>query len=174
MFRILRPGTSIVNAQGLRPIPFPYRAGSTPIPPLCTVVRMNTTRTHQSLVAAIIVALAFTGCAMTPAESNLVPAPQKPLSAPLDRTGAALQNDNDPRGHHGLASISGATGMPTGTAGSASRDATGPTPRLSDDDPRGHHQLPAIEGADGFGIPAAPLVSDDDPRGFHHLPRSSR
>ena len=136
---------------------------------------MNTTRTHQSLVAAIIVALAFTGCAMTPAaESNPVPAPQKPPSAPLDRAGALLQNDNDPRGHHGLASISGATGMPTGTAGSASADTTGPTPRVNDNDPRGHHQLPAIEGADGFGIPAPPLVSDDDPRGFHHLPRSSR
>ena len=130
---------------------------------------MNTTRTHQSLIAAVVVALALTGCATAlAAETNPVPAPQKPPSAPLDRAGAFLQNDNDPRGYHGLASISGATGMPTTTG-----DTSKPTARVNDNDPRGHHQLPAVEGADGFGVPAPPLVSDDDPRGFHHLPRSS-
>jgi len=132
---------------------------------------MNTTRTHQSLIAATIVALALTGCAAQAAESNPVPPPQQ---APLDRASVFLQNDNDPRGYHGLASISGATGMPTGTAVSASGDTSKPTARVNDNDPRGHHPLPAIEGADGFGVPAPSIVSDDDPRGFHHLPRSSR
>ena len=135
---------------------------------------MNTTRTHQSLIAATIVALALAGCATTPAaESNPVPAPQQAPSAPLDRAGALLQNDNDPRGYHGAASISGATGIPTGASGSPSTDAE-PTARVNDNDPRGRHDLPAIEGADGFGVSMEPLVSDDDPRGYHYLPRSAR
>lgn len=135
---------------------------------------MNTTRTNQSLIAATIVALALTGCAATQAaEPNPVPAPQQAPSAPLDRAAALLKNDNDPRGYHGAASITGATGMPTGTPGSSSTDAE-PTARVNDNDPRGHHDLPAIEGADGFGVPTEPLVSDDDPRGHHHLPRIGR
>ena len=129
---------------------------------------MNATRTHESLIAAAIVALALSGCATAQAaEPN--PVPLRAPAAPLDHAGAFLQNDNDPRGYHGLASISGATGMPTTTG-----DTSKPTARVNDNDPRGHHQLPAIEGADAFGVPAPPLVSDDDPRGFHHLPRSSR
>ncbi len=133
---------------------------------------MNTTRTNQSLIAAAIVALALSGGATTQAaEPN--PVPMHAPAAPLDRAAALLQNDNDPRGYHDLASISGATGMPTGTAASPSA-APPPTPRVNDNDPRGHHQLPAIEGADGFGVPAPPLVSDDDPRGHHGLPQTRR
>ena len=135
---------------------------------------MNTTCTHQSLIAATIVALALSGNAAQAAESNPVPAPQQAQTAPLDRASAYLQNDNDPRGYHSLASINGATGMPTGIDGSSNVETTKPTARVNDNDPRGHHRLPAIEGADQFGVPASPLVSDDDPRGFHHLPRSSR
>ncbi len=133
---------------------------------------MNTTRTNQSLIAAAIVALALAGCATTQgAESNPFRAPKQVSAAMLDRIGAMLPSDNDPRGHHGLASITGATGMPTSSAASADSE---PPVRVNDNDPRGHHDLPAIEGADGFGVPAAPLVSDDDPRGYHPLPRSAR
>lgn len=133
---------------------------------------MNTTRTHQSLIVAAIVALAFSGCAITPA-AEIEPAPQRAPAAPLDRAGTVLPNDNDPRGYHGLASISGATGMPTASSESPSA-VPSQTPRANDNDPRGHHRLPAIEGADGFGIPARQLVSDDDPRGYHGLPQTRR
>lgn len=137
-------------------------------------MHMNTTRTHQSLIAATIVALALTGCATSQAsEPNPVPAPQQAPSAPLDRAGAFLKSDNDPRGYHGTASISGATGMPTAASESPST-VPAPTPRVNDNDPRGHHDLPAIEGADGFGVPTAPQVSDDDPRGYHPMPNTRR
>ncbi|GAA1765443.1 hypothetical protein [Agromyces humatus] len=130
---------------------------------------MNTTRLPHSLAAAAIVGLALSGCATTQAAAP-DPAPQRAPSAQLDSAAAILQNDNDPRGYHGLASISGMTGMPTQTSESSTPP---PTPRVNDNDPRGHHRLPAIEGADGFGVPA-PRMCDVDPRGHHVLSRLRR
>ncbi|GAA1765458.1 hypothetical protein [Agromyces humatus] len=136
---------------------------------------MNTTHEHRSLVVAVaIVVLALSGCAATPADGpSLVSAHQQAAEARLDRAAAPLPSDNDPRGYHRLAPISGMTGLPPQTS-EQPRTAPSPTPRVNDNDPRGHHRLPAIEGADGFGVPTPPLVSDDDPRGHHLLPQTRR